>query len=106
MNLLDATTHVLEAAREAPENPILTRAIKRLDRRVQLLRLRAAKARRRNRHKAWNRATIPFGASHIGCVECKCTIDFGTFAKRALIDGRGRAVELRCPECGAQVPLL
>lgn len=106
MTLLDASVHLIDAARQVPENKVLERAIKRMERRVQVLRLRAARARRRGRHKAWWNVmwTYVGGFAHkravIDCPGCKVWIDFGHFASNAEIDGRGYVKSWECGKCG------
>jgi hypothetical protein len=110
MNLLDATSHVLEAARESAgaDRPPLKQAIRRVERRTELLRLRAVKARRRMRHRAFWHAMKSYagGFAHkplrcvFCCPHCSLVVDFGVFVKHAVIDGRAHFKTFVCPSCG------
>src|SRR2546426_576296 len=96
MNLLDATVHVLEAARETPaaDRTPLRQAIRRLERRVRVLRLRAAKLLRKRRWAAFyylcivyrqNRPPPPRPAPQpdleARCLHCHFKFDFKSFIR-------------------------
>lgn len=108
MTLLDASITLIDAAKQLPENKSLERAIKRMEKRVQVLRLRSAKARRRCRHKAWWHAMRSYVGGVIvgtritafGCPRCLTNIDFGYFARTAEVDGRGVIKSFDCHKCG------
>jgi len=65
MTLLDATTTVVDAARQLPPNKYLDRAIRRMEQRIELLRRRQADNQQR---KAWLAARYEKGLS----TECHC----------------------------------
>jgi predicted RNA-binding Zn-ribbon protein involved in translation (DUF1610 family) len=98
MNLLEATAHLIDLAKTLGRDDAMTRrAIKRMEKRLEVLRLRAAKALRARRHKAWMRGPSTTQCPHRACEH---EITFGDFIKSAVIDGRGKVTEWRCPHCG------
>lgn len=110
MNLLEATSHVLEAARETPgaDRTPLKQAIARVDKRIQLLRRRAVKARRRVRRRAWWHTLKSYGGgiAHkplrmvFACPTCRRLLDFGDFARGAHYTGHAHLEVFKCPGCG------
>lgn len=109
MNLLEATTTLIDAAKTyAPENDqVILRSVKRMEKRLAVLQLRAAKARKRNRWKAfWEAmAIMPSGVCTVKripvfvCPACRGKLYFGEFCKRAEISGHGRLRSLTCVHC-------
>lgn len=110
MTLLEATTTLIDAVKTyAPESDRkVTQAIKRMEKRLFVLLVRQAKARKRARTNAfWDAmATLGGGVSCapnvdvIPCKGCDAVIDFGTFCKSAEWTGNGRVINLTCPKCG------
>lgn len=110
MNLLEATTTLIDAAKTyAPEQDrLIVRAVKRMEKRLAVLQLRAAKALKRNRLEAWYQALMLLGRviadDHktvlLPCKGCQHPISFGEFCKGVVFTGRGDLVSLTCPECG------
>lgn len=110
MTLLDASVHLVDTAKQMPENRILNQAIKRMEKRIQVLRLRSAKARRRNRRYAWQLFVDIYGHNRklenkppTSCQNCDFAFDFGSFVKHADITGRGQIQSLHCPRCDAHL---
>ncbi len=108
MNLLCATTTLLDAVKtHAPEDDrIIKAAIKRMEKRLGVLQLRAAQAKKRNRSNAFWDAMARFsgGVSKsdqavIPCKGCGLHIDFADFCSMGEYDGRGRIKSLTCPAC-------
>ena len=110
MNLLDATTTLIDTAKTyAPENDaVIARAIKRMEKRLFVLQVRSAKARKRNRVKAfWDAMGLfkggasggPKSDAVIPCKVCDHLIGFGEFCKHAEFTGGGRIETLTCPNC-------
>lgn len=110
MNLLDATATVLDLAKtHAHESDrVAQAAIKRVEKRLHLLRIRAAKNRRRLRHHAWWILMWHFKGGWlqdskvmvIECPQCDELVDFGHVCRSAVISGRGAVVKFDCPHCG------
>jgi hypothetical protein len=115
MNLLDASITLVDAARQLPDNPSLSRAIKRMEKRIRVLQLRAAKTRRRRRWRAWAEALAVAGTDNpnvtrlyrrldqvrsLVCAGCGFRFDFGAFVRHAELRGRGHVKHLDCPQCG------
>jgi len=95
MNLLDATATLIDCAKTyADHDPGVQRAVKRMEKRLRLLQLRAAKARRSRRYKAWR--TL----QHLNPV-CKCShrFTFGEFIASADISHHGLIHVFVCPYC-------
>lgn len=115
MNLLEASTTLIDAARQLPESRRLTSAIKRMEKRVEVLRLRQLKAIRRRRSMGWHIIRcLLCKHKHIGrgvveaignpkCRKCRQEFDFGDFVKVVELTGRGRIKSLYCPNCDAHV---
>jgi hypothetical protein len=95
MNLLEATALLVDCAKEfGPGDSHTRKAIKRMEQRLRVLKLRAAKARRKRRHKAWE------ALQHFA-PECRCghVFTFGEFVRAATIDHRGWIQRFDCPAC-------
>lgn len=75
----------------------LNGAIKRMEKRLEVLQFRAAKALSARRHKGWAmlKKLIP-GQT---CGSCAIEFSFGDFAKAANLTGHGQIREFRCPSC-------
>ena len=109
MNLLTATSTLLDAVKtHAPEDDrFIKAAIKRMEKRLRVLQLRAVQATKRNRTNAFWDAMAKFaGGVHpknnvavIPCKRCEFLIDFGEFCSAGEYDGRGRIKSLTCPAC-------
>jgi len=104
MTLLDATATMIDACKTwAPENDkVLQRAVKRMEKRLAVLRLRAAKALRRRRQKGW--ADLQHLAP--SCPSCGIEFSFGDFVKAAELNHRGDILNFDCPDCSERVVLL
>ena len=103
MTLLNATSILLDFVKtEAPEDPHIKRAVKRMERRLAVLQLRSAKALLRRRHKGW--ADLLHLAE--SCPACGIKFSFGDFAKTALLNSRGDILNFDCPDCGVTVVRL
>jgi hypothetical protein len=110
MNLLDATTILIESAKNfcPVEDPEILRAVKRMEKRLEVLQYRAAKRKKQVRMSAFWDAFGEFGggksvarnAAVIVCKGCQSEIDFGDFLKHAEWDGIGRVKSLNCAQCG------
>jgi hypothetical protein len=110
MNLLEATSTLIDVAKtHAHENDhVARRAIKRMEKRLFLLQVRAAKARKRNRFQAfWDAMAVFNGGvctqkrqAVIPCAACENKMYFGDFCKTAEFTGHGRVKTLACPKCG------
>ena len=109
MTLLDATTTLIDAVKTyAPEDDRnISRAVKRMEKRLFILQVRNAKAWKRNRIKAfWNAMALFNGGaclkSHracFGCPNCKRKLFFGDFCKNADFSAGGRFISMICPGC-------
>ena len=111
MNLLEATTTLIDAVKtHAPEEDrMVQRAVRRMEKRLFVLQVRRAKARKRNRRKAFWQAVGLFDggvlvtdSSKRGmflCPQCKGRIFFGDFCKNAEFTGSGRFTTMSCPHC-------
>lgn len=127
MNLLEATSTLIDAAKTyGPESDrVLQRSIKRMEKRLHVLQVRSAKARKRNRMKAfWDAMAIFSGGvtdttrqvggiwptttkfpntakleAVIPCRACCHAIRFGEFCKGAEFNGRGEILTLTCQAC-------
>lgn len=103
MTLLEATAHLIDLAKTSgPEDAITRRAIKRMEKRLEVLRLRAAKALRARRHSAWVDFEVVYQGNHPDskCHKCGFEIGYGDFVKSALLTGRGHIKRFCCPACG------
>lgn len=110
MNLLEATETLIDAARQLPENRKLTQAIKRMEKRTLVLRIRARKAFRRRRWRAWYSACAELGVIGRGhgprrlgrpiCRQCPHMFSFRDFCHHAEVSGAGMSKRLECPQCG------
>lgn len=109
MNLLEATTTLIDAVKTwAPEDDRkIAQAVKRVEKRVFVLQVRAAKRRKRNRVKAFYHAMGHFGGgcdpqfrrALILCKACNHWIFFGDFCRNAEWTGNGLIISLTCPKC-------
>lgn len=103
MTLLEATSHLIDAAKTwcPRDDKMLTRAIKRMEKRLEVLQFRKATALRRRRHKAWELM------QHLrrDCQHCGFDFCFGDFVKTAEIDHR-QLVRFDCPACEKLVVVL
>jgi len=109
MTLLTATTTLLDAVKTyAPEeDQQIRRAVKRMEKRLMVLQVRAAKREKANRTDAFWDAMGKFEGGvcvfkHTACFPCKACkqhIYFGDFLKNAEWDGRGRVKSVLCPKC-------
>lgn len=109
MTLLDASITLVDAARQLPENRALKGAIKRMEKRIQVLQLRSRKAFRRRRWRAWYHACADAGDvwnSPLGrrltdpiCMSCFHMVQFSQFCHIAEFNSRG-LLSLCCPHCG------
>lgn len=110
MTLLTATSTLIDAAKTyGPESDrVLLRAIKRMEKRLEVLQLRDAKNRKRVRMEAfWDAMALFEGGKCLErneavfhCKLCARKIYFGDFCKCADYDGRGYLRSLVCPGCG------
>lgn len=114
MTLLEATITLIDAVKTwAPEEDRkIAKAVKRMEKRLFVLQIRAAWARKRNRRKAFYDAMGEFGGGilmkdpislsrgMIPCKACHARIYFGDFCKNADFTGHGRIISLACPKCG------
>jgi hypothetical protein len=112
MNLLDATATLLDFAKtNAHEGDrVIQRAIRRMEKRLFILQVRAAKRRRRARLEAFYQAIAAFRGSSgsravglIPCMNCDNAMGFREFCKGAVFTGSGRIQSLTCNECGAEM---
>lgn len=113
MNLLDATATLIDFARtNAHESDrVVQRAIRRMEQRHDVLKVRAARNRKRTRTKAfwWAMAAFNGGAvtetgigrlrAAFACSACNRPFFFGDFCKHAQWDGRGFVTKVTCPSC-------
>ena len=105
MNLLESTSTLIDAVKTScrPENDRkLMSAVKRMERRLAVLQLRAAKALKRRRHKGW--ADLQHLAP--SCYACNEVFAFGDFVKSAELNHRGDIIRFDCPVCEACIVLL
>ena len=110
MTLLEATSCVIAWAREVQQlsgspNKELTRALKRLEKRLEVLRYRQANALRRRRQKGWAMFVHLLGDPAV-CPFCKFDICFGDFCKHSTINNRGYILESVCPSCDTPIVVL
>lgn len=110
MTLLEATSYLIAWAKDVQNlsgrpNKELSRALKRLEKRLDVLRLRQANAMRRRRQKAWKMVHHLLGDPAL-CPICRFDIAFGDFVKTADIDYRGHIDEFVCPSCDFPIILL
>lgn len=113
MTLLEATTTLLDAVKTyAPEDDrVIIRATKRMEKRLLVLQVRHAKARKRNRTKAFWCAMQMFGGGactvkHTACFPCpacKQKLYFGDFIRNAGISDSGRFLTMSCPRCSCLI---
>ena len=109
MTLLEATTTLIDAVKTyAPEDDrSISRAVKRMEKRLFVLQVRQAKARKRNRVKAFFNAMGLFSGgactiTHKACFQCprcKQKLFFFDFCKNAEFSASGRFVVMSCPYC-------
>jgi len=109
MTLLEATTTLIDAVRTyAPEEDrSIARAVKRMEKRLFILQVREAKARKRNRVKAfWNAMGLfdggvctPTRKACFICPACKQKLYFGDFIRNAEFSKGGRFEQMSCPHC-------
>jgi hypothetical protein len=95
VTLLDATATLIDCAKTyADHDKSVMRAVARMEKRLRLLQLRAARARRSRRRSAWR--ALQFFAP-----VCRCShrFTFGQFVRSAEIDGRGWIQRFVCPAC-------
>lgn len=97
MTLLDATSTILDAVKTwCPDNDRkLKSAVKRMEKRLEVLRLRSLKSLRRRRHKGFN-DLLHFCPK---CPYCAEEFVFGDFAKSAQLNTRGDVLRFDCPSC-------
>lgn len=109
MNLLDATATVLDLAKTHAHERDRTAqaAIKRVEKRLLVLRIRAAKTRARNRRRAWWDCMwsyvggfMPGVIMVIKCPKCKELVTFKDFCRQAVVTPAGRIQDFPCPHCG------
>src|SRR5690349_15918127 len=104
MTLLEATTILLDCVKTwGPDNSVqIKTAVKRMEKRLEVLQLRAAKALRRRRHKGW------LDLQHLAptCQHCGRQFAFGDFAKTAELNHKGDIIRFDCPVCEQVVVLL
>lgn len=110
MNLLEATSTLIDLAKThgREDDRVLQRAIRRMEKRLMLLKVRAAKARRRARREAfWEAYAIfkghPCADTHQACIPCQAyqrKLYFGDFCKWGWWTGHGRVQLLECRYCG------
>ena len=99
MTLLEATATLIDCAKTwAPDDPIVKRAVRRMERRLEVLQLRAANARRLRRHKAW----VALQSFRPVC-DCGHRFIFGEFAGAAVLTGHGNIKRYHCPKCSKLV---
>jgi hypothetical protein len=104
MTLLEATSTLLDCVKTwSPNNsPQVNRAVRRMERRLQVLQLRQAKSLRRRRQKGW------LDLQHLApaCQHCGFDFCFGDFAKTAELNWRGDIIRFDCPSCEKLVVML
>jgi len=112
VNLLDATVTLLDAVKTfAPDTVEIKRAARRMEKRLLVLQVRAAKSLRRRRWNAFYEASAMTGdvvrvegcINHHGppkCQHCAYQFDFGSSVREADICGRAHIKQLYCPACG------
>jgi len=104
MTLLEATSTLLDCVKTwGPDDSVqIRRAVKRMEKRLDVLQLRAKKALRRRRHKGW------LDLQHLApvCQHCGATFIFGDFAKTAELNHKGDIIRFDCPECAELVVFL
>jgi DNA-directed RNA polymerase subunit RPC12/RpoP len=113
MNLLDATETLLDAVRtHAPWETDITiaRSIKRMEKRLEVLKLRAEKRRQNISETAFFNAlgivgggavnvTTAKGTPAILCRNCQTKILFEDFVEVAVFNGAGTMQSMTCPKC-------
>ncbi len=114
MNLLEATTTLIDAVKTyAPEDDrAIARAVKRMEKRLLILQVRAAKRRKANRVKAFWQAMALFNGSVCDdarvskkqqacfiCPSCRKLLFWGDFIRSAQISPGGRFESTTCPHC-------
>lgn len=101
MNLLEATSALLDFVKtSAPENVQIRRAVKRMEKRLEVLQARAEKERERRLWKAWDEAVVHFQGLGITCEHCGFEFDPVAFFRNAEVSGRGQVKQLDCAKCG------
>jgi len=115
MNLLEATTTLIDTIKthSLDEDRVVARALKRMEKRLFVLQVRQAKARKRNRVKAFWQAVGLFDGGVLVtdlskrgmflCPQCKGRIFFGDFCKNAEFTGSGRFTVMSCPHCHTHI---
>ncbi|MES2219372.1 MAG: hypothetical protein V4587_00210 [Acidobacteriota bacterium] len=100
MTLLEATGMLIDCAKTwAPENDrLMKRAVKRMEKRLLVLQVRAAKERHRRRRIAWNdlQAIKPV-------CDCGHAFELGEFVRQAELGARGCIKHFQCPHCDVLV---
>lgn len=109
MTLLDATSTLIDFAKTngRETDPILTKAVTRMEKRLRLLQLRRVKMIRWNRRKAfWHTVGLMGGGVDMPrkqgvfyCPKCNHRFDFGNFLKCSELKGNGTVRRLLCPGC-------
>src|SRR5690242_9194582 len=104
MNLLEATTTMIDAVKTyAPEDDkTIQRAVKRFEKRLFVLQVRAAKRRRRNRRHAFQHAVEIFNGraasvcgryyGEVDCKGCNTILLFGDFCRDGEFSGSGKCI--------------
>jgi hypothetical protein len=99
MTLLEATTTVIDAAKtHSPweTDRMLHHAIKRLEKRLEVLQLRRDKEISRRQDSAWTDCQVVIKNT---CSHCGFVFDLDAFLNNAQITGRGHIKRLHCPTC-------
>ncbi|HEV2692407.1 MAG TPA: hypothetical protein VG347_05875 [Verrucomicrobiae bacterium] len=109
MTLLTATSTLIDAVKTyAPEEDAhIQRAVKRMEKRLLVLQVRAKKNEKRIRTLAFWCAMVTFNGgvspgprlAVIPCKGCEYLITFKDFIKNGEWDGRGNFKSLICPHC-------
>lgn len=111
MTLLNATTLLIETIKThcLDDDPQVKRALKRMEKRLVILRLRRLQAHKRCQMNAFWDAVKTFGGGAVGeagnreacitCQQCAKPILFVEFVKEGIFTGRGKIISLHCPHC-------
>lgn len=115
MTLLEATTTVIETIKERQldEDPHVRLAVRRMEKRLEVLKYRHQKRQLAIRHRAFHEAAATFGGGvfvkqkHkevvILCQKCGKMIRYDMFLKNGSWNGMGKIQSLRCPHCGVMM---
>lgn len=103
MTLLEATATLIDCAKTYGEHDsAVMKAVRRMEKRLAVLQLRALKAKKRCRSYAWK--SLRF--LNPKCLVCEHEFTFGELVHGAEINHRGWIHNFICPQCRSLVMIL